>query len=120
MSFANFLVVQTGGGGAACLLAYFNFASSIDQNSDFYEKKNQKNQKGKLRLQKWYITLSSKEKAKIVKDLTQLALARRARMCNFLEYKGVCLGNDFYYGCTIAYSVECREEGKVITPLSSS
>lgn len=26
--------------------------------------------------------------AKIVKDVTQLVLARRTRMCNFLEYKG--------------------------------
>lgn len=30
-----------------------------------------------------------KTKAKIVKDVTQLVLARRTRMCNFLEYKGV-------------------------------
>lgn len=29
-----------------------------------------------------------KAKAKIVKDVTQLVLARRTRMCNFLEYKG--------------------------------
>ncbi|KAF8745934.1 hypothetical protein AX14_004238 [Amanita brunnescens Koide BX004] len=28
-----------------------------------------------------------KAKAKIVKDVTQLVLARRTRMCNFLEYK---------------------------------
>lgn len=26
--------------------------------------------------------------AKVVKDVTQLVLARRTRMCNFLEYKG--------------------------------
>jgi hypothetical protein len=29
-----------------------------------------------------------KQKAKIVKDVTQLVLARRTRMCNFIEYKG--------------------------------
>ena len=29
-----------------------------------------------------------KAKAKIVKDVTQLVLARRTKMCNFLEYKG--------------------------------
>lgn len=33
--------------------------------------------------------MSQKAKAKIVKDVTQLVLARRTRMCNFLEYKGV-------------------------------
>ena len=32
-----------------------------------------------------------KQKAKIVKDVTQLVLARRTRMCNFLEYKGPLL-----------------------------
>jgi len=32
-----------------------------------------------------------KQKAKIVKDVTQLVLARRTRMCNFLEYKGALL-----------------------------
>ncbi|KAI9001043.1 Adaptor protein complex sigma subunit [Trametes punicea] len=42
---------------------------------------------GKVRLAKWYITMSQKAKAKIVKDVTQLVLARRTRMCNFLEYK---------------------------------
>ncbi|ORY75482.1 AP complex, mu/sigma subunit [Protomyces lactucae-debilis] len=42
---------------------------------------------GKVRLAKWFITLSQKDKAKIVKDVTQLVLARRTKMCNFLEYK---------------------------------
>ncbi|CUS09737.1 unnamed protein product [Tuber aestivum] len=41
------------------------------------------------RLAKWFTTLSPKEKAKIVKDVTALVLARRTRMCNFLEYKGL-------------------------------
>ncbi|KAF8605522.1 Adaptor protein complex sigma subunit [Ceratobasidium sp. AG-I] len=43
---------------------------------------------GKVRLAKWYSTMSPKVKTKIVKDVTQLVLARRTRMCNFLEYKG--------------------------------
>jgi len=42
---------------------------------------------GKVRLQKWFTTMSQKAKAKIVKDVTQLVLARRTKMCNFLEYK---------------------------------
>ncbi|KAJ5644116.1 Repressor of RNA polymerase III transcription maf1 [Penicillium longicatenatum] len=42
---------------------------------------------GKVRLAKWFTTLSPKEKAKIIKDVTQLVLSRRTRMCNFLEYK---------------------------------
>jgi hypothetical protein len=46
---------------------------------------------GKVRLAKWFTTMAPKAKAKIVKDVTQLVLARRTRMCNFLEYKGVLL-----------------------------
>ncbi|CAD6581599.1 MAG: AP-1 adaptor complex sigma subunit Aps1, partial [Cyphobasidiales sp. Tagirdzhanova-0007] len=42
---------------------------------------------GKVRLAKWFSTLPAKQKAKVVKDVTQLVLARRTRMCNFLEYK---------------------------------
>jgi len=42
---------------------------------------------GKLRLAKWFITLTGKAKNKIVNDVTQLVLARRSRMCNVLEYK---------------------------------
>ncbi|CAN6631764.1 AP-1 complex subunit sigma-1 [Trichomonascus vanleenenianus] len=42
---------------------------------------------GKVRLAKWFQTLGTKEKAKIVKEVTTLVLARRTKMCNFLEYK---------------------------------
>lgn len=42
----------------------------------------------KVRLAKWFVTIPAKQKTKIVKDVTQLVLARRTRMCNFLEYKG--------------------------------
>ncbi|CAD6505031.1 BgTH12-00530 [Blumeria graminis f. sp. triticale] len=42
---------------------------------------------GKVRLAKWFTTLSPKDKAKIIKDVSQLVLARRTRMCNFLEYR---------------------------------
>ena len=45
---------------------------------------------GKVRLAKWFTTMPQKNKAKIVKDVTQLVLARRTRMCNVLEYKGAC------------------------------
>ncbi len=48
--------------------------------------------KRQQRLAKWFTTLSPKEKAKIIKDVSQLVLARRTRMCNFLEYKGLLAG----------------------------
>ncbi|KAI8320517.1 Adaptor protein complex sigma subunit [Martensiomyces pterosporus] len=42
---------------------------------------------GKLRLVKWYVTVPQKEKAKIVKEVSQLVLARRPKQCNFIEHK---------------------------------
>ena len=45
------------------------------------------------RLAKWFTTLSPKDKAKIIKDVSQLVLSRRTRMCNFLEYKGPTLSS---------------------------
>ena len=42
---------------------------------------------GKVRLQKWYSPLSLKEKKKIMRELIATILARRSKMCNFLEYK---------------------------------
>ncbi|KAJ6519579.1 AP complex, mu/sigma subunit [Mycena sanguinolenta] len=42
---------------------------------------------GKLRLAKWFTTMNSKAKSRIIQDLTQQVLARRPRTCNVLEYK---------------------------------
>lgn len=42
---------------------------------------------GRVRLAMWFLPMSHKAKAKIVKDVTALVLARKARMCNILEYK---------------------------------
>ena len=43
---------------------------------------------GKIRLSKWYVPLSQKDKAKITRELTALVLGRKAKMCNISEYKG--------------------------------
>ncbi|PFH54676.1 hypothetical protein AMATHDRAFT_219 [Amanita thiersii Skay4041] len=43
---------------------------------------------GKVRLAKWFTTLTSTAKAKIERDVINLVLGRRFRMCNFVEYKG--------------------------------
>lgn len=40
-----------------------------------------------MRLSKWYIAISQKERAKIIRELTLIVLSRRAKMCNVLEYK---------------------------------
>ncbi|OON13921.1 clathrin adaptor complex small chain [Opisthorchis viverrini] len=43
---------------------------------------------GKVRLQKWYTSYSEKEKKKILRDLMTIVLARKPKMCSFVEWKG--------------------------------
>ncbi|MCJ1251550.1 hypothetical protein MMC30_008785 [Trapelia coarctata] len=42
---------------------------------------------GKVRLAKWFTTLSPKDKAKIIKDVSQLVLSRRTRMYTKVVYR---------------------------------
>lgn len=42
---------------------------------------------GKVRLAKWYTTLSQKERGKITKEVTGLVLGRAAKLCNFVDWK---------------------------------
>lgn len=42
---------------------------------------------GKLRLQKWFTPISEREKKKIIRDMTNMVLARQPRSCNFLDWK---------------------------------
>lgn len=43
---------------------------------------------GKIRLAKWYVTLSQKEQAKIIREVSQTALGRSARLSNVFEIEG--------------------------------
>ncbi|KZW04213.1 Adaptor protein complex sigma subunit [Exidia glandulosa HHB12029] len=42
---------------------------------------------GKLRLVKWFVTTTPKARARIVKEVTNLVLARKTGTCNFLELR---------------------------------
>uniref|UniRef100_A0A493SSU3 AP complex mu/sigma subunit domain-containing protein n=1 Tax=Anas platyrhynchos platyrhynchos TaxID=8840 RepID=A0A493SSU3_ANAPP len=42
---------------------------------------------GKLRLQKWFLATAEREKRKLVRELMQLVLARKPKMCSFLEWR---------------------------------
>lgn len=42
---------------------------------------------GKVRLAKWYTTLSQKERAKIVKEVTPIVLSRAPKLCNFVDWR---------------------------------
>ncbi|AIO00098.1 clathrin coat assembly protein ap19, putative [Leishmania panamensis] len=43
---------------------------------------------GKIRLSKWYVTLSQKEQAKIIREVSQAALGRSSRLSNMFEIEG--------------------------------
>ncbi|OQV12067.1 AP-1 complex subunit sigma-2 [Hypsibius exemplaris] len=42
---------------------------------------------GKLRLQKWYVATEEKQKKRISRDLINVVLQRKPKMCSFLEWK---------------------------------
>jgi len=42
---------------------------------------------GKTRLSKWYKHYTTKEKARAIRELTNLVLARAPKMCNFIEWR---------------------------------
>jgi AP-1 complex subunit sigma 1/2 len=43
---------------------------------------------GKVRLTKWYSPCSAKERARTVREVSSIVLARQAKQCNFVEFKG--------------------------------
>ena len=61
---------------------------------------------GKLRLQKWYEAKESKEKKKIARDLTSIILQRKPKMCNFIEYKDLCVVYKRYASLFFCFAVD--------------
>nr|XP_046246129.1 AP-1 complex subunit sigma-3a isoform X2 [Scatophagus argus] len=45
------------------------------------------NRQGKLRLQKWFIPITDREKKKVIRDMIMVVLARPPRSCNFLQWR---------------------------------
>lgn len=60
---------------------------------------------GKLRLQKWYVPLSDKEKKKITRELVQTVLARKPKMCSFLEWRDLKIVYKRYSSCLSEYEI---------------
>merc|ERR1712195_104257 len=42
---------------------------------------------GRVRLAKWYGPRTAKDKAKLVRELSNMVLSRQQKLCNFIEYK---------------------------------
>ncbi|XP_051935080.1 AP-1 complex subunit sigma-3a isoform X1 [Hippocampus zosterae] len=58
---------------------------------------------GKLRLQKWFMPLTDREKRKVIRDMMMIVLARPSRSCNFLQWRDLKIVYKRYaslYFCT--------------------
>lgn len=42
---------------------------------------------GKIRLTKWYAPLPLKDRQRVIKEVVPLVLARKGKVCNFVEYR---------------------------------
>ncbi|XP_030072025.1 AP-1 complex subunit sigma-3 [Microcaecilia unicolor] len=64
---------------------------------------------GKLRLQRWYISLSDKEKKKITREVTQSILARNQKASSFVEWKDLKLVYKRYASLYFCCAIEDQD-----------
>merc|ERR1711994_1188695 len=69
---------------------------------------------GKVRLQKWYEAKTDNDKKKIVRELTQLILARKPKMCNFLEWRNLQIVYKRYASLFFAFAID-RDDNELLT-----
>ncbi|CAM4732548.1 hypothetical protein PO909_020657 [Leuciscus waleckii] len=69
---------------------------------------------GKLRLQKWYVPLSDVQKKKISREVIQMVLARKPKMCSFLEWRDLKIVYKRYASLYFCCAVE-DQENELIT-----
>ena len=69
---------------------------------------------GKLRLQKCYVPLSDKEKKKITRELVQTVLARKPKMCSFLEWRDLKIVYKRYASLYFCCAIE-DQDNELIT-----
>ncbi|CAO4380035.1 hypothetical protein L5515_008327 [Caenorhabditis briggsae] len=69
---------------------------------------------GKLRLQKWYTAYPDKQKKKICRELITQILARKPKMCAFLEYKDLKVVYKRYASLYFCCAIE-QNDNELIT-----
>lgn len=69
---------------------------------------------GKVRLAKWYTTLSQKDRAKIVREITPMVITRPLKLCNFLEWKDMKLVYKRYASLYFVAGVD-QEDNELLT-----
>ncbi|KAJ8342247.1 hypothetical protein SKAU_G00321750 [Synaphobranchus kaupii] len=69
---------------------------------------------GKLRLQKWYTATAERDKKKMVRELMQVVLARKPKMCSFLEWRDLKIIYKRYASLYFCCAVE-EQDNELIT-----
>ncbi|XP_035290362.1 AP-1 complex subunit sigma-1A-like isoform X1 [Anguilla anguilla] len=69
---------------------------------------------GKLRLQKWYTPTAERDKKKMVRELMQVVLARKPKMCSFLEWRDLKIVYKRYASLYFCCVVE-EQDNELIT-----
>ncbi|XP_060130534.1 AP-1 complex subunit sigma-3 isoform X1 [Zootoca vivipara] len=69
---------------------------------------------GKLRLQKWFITLPEKEKKKITREIVQIILSRNQKMSSFVDWKDLKLVYKRYASLYFCCAVE-EQDNELLT-----
>ncbi|XP_053560636.1 AP-1 complex subunit sigma-3-like [Bombina bombina] len=64
---------------------------------------------GKLRLQKWYVTLQEKEKQKITQELIHTILTRTPKMSSFVDWKDLKLVYKRYASLYFCFAIEDQD-----------
>uniref|UniRef100_F6ZEP9 AP complex subunit sigma n=2 Tax=Xenopus tropicalis TaxID=8364 RepID=F6ZEP9_XENTR len=64
---------------------------------------------GKLRLQKWYVTLPDKEKHKISRELVHIILSRNPKMSSFVDWKDLKLVYKRYASLYFCCAIEDQD-----------
>ncbi|XP_053565933.1 AP-1 complex subunit sigma-3 [Bombina bombina] len=64
---------------------------------------------GKLRLQKWYVTLQEKEKQKITRELIHTILTRTPKMSSFVDWKDLKLVYKRYASLYFCFAIEDQD-----------
>ncbi|GAV02509.1 hypothetical protein RvY_13066-2 [Ramazzottius varieornatus] len=69
---------------------------------------------GKLRLQKWYVATEEKQKKKLSRELINVVLQRKPKMCSFLEWKDMKIVYKRYASLYFCCAVESTDNELLI------
>lgn len=69
---------------------------------------------GKVRLQKWFAAYPDKQRKKIIRELMAIILARKPKLCSFIEYKDLKIVYRRYASLYFLAAIE-RDDNQLIT-----